>query len=171
MAKFLASSPRKIVVESPRDLKGVSDIEVEYKGKTVAKCAYRSISIRLAADKLNLIKGEQTTLTVTLAGLSGLPSPVSVQLTNRSPGTVSMEGGETQTINVDPASVNGDIFSTKRTLNGVKAGGFSINARVDPATAGNGICSGGNNGNIPVVPAPAPSPGNPTGGQGGIPAG
>ncbi len=47
-AKFLASSPRKIVVESPRDLKGVNDIEVEYKGKVVAKCMYRSVSIKLA---------------------------------------------------------------------------------------------------------------------------
>ena len=131
-AKFLASSPRKVVVESPRDLNGPAEIQIEYKGNTVAKCTYRSISVKLAADKLNLIKGEQTTLTVNLSGLIGLLSPVSVQLTNKSPQTVSMGGGETQTLNVDPGDVNGNTFTAKRTLTGVQAGGFSISAVVDP---------------------------------------
>lgn len=165
-AKFLASSPRKMVVESPRDLKGVNDIEVEYKGKTVAKCTYRSVSIRLAAAKLNLIKGEQTNLTVTLAGLIGLLSPVSFQLSNKSPGTVSMSGGETQTVVVSPRDVNGDNFETKRTLTGVKAGGFSISAILDPAPSGQINCGGGGTPNdIPITPVPQPSPGdnpNPT---------
>jgi hypothetical protein len=140
-AKFLASSPRKVVVESPRDLNGLAEIEIEYKGKTVAKCTYRSISVKLAADKLNLIKGEQTSLTVNLAGLMGLLSPVSVQLTNKSPQTVSMGGGETQTINVNPADLNGDNFSTKRTLTGVQAGGFSITAVVGPIKSEQANCN------------------------------
>lgn len=130
--KFLASSPRKVVVESPRDLKGPAEITVDHKGKTVARCSYRNISVKLAADKLNLIKGEHTSLTVTLAGLIGLLSPVSVQLSNKSPGTVTMSGGEMQTIIVDPKEVNGDIFTAKRTLTGVQAGGFAITAVVDP---------------------------------------
>lgn len=158
-AKFLASSPRKVVVESPRDFKGAAEIEVEYKGKSVAKCTYRNVSVNLAAGKLNLIKGEQTTLTVTLAGLIGLLSPVSVQLSNKSPGTVSMGGGETQTIEVNPAQVNVDTFSTKRTLTGVSAGGFSINAVVQ--NGGFSVCSPGNGGNIPVGPKPQPSPERP----------
>ncbi|MEQ1762079.1 MAG: hypothetical protein ABL984_02930 [Pyrinomonadaceae bacterium] len=138
-AKFLASSPRKLIVHTRSTLNGPSQIQLEYKGKLVAKCSYRSISIRLAADKLNLLKGEQTTLTVTLAGLTGMPSadakpaPISIQLTNKSPHVVSMAGGETQNIPVDPAQVTGDTFATKRTLTGVKAGGFSISAIVDPA--------------------------------------
>jgi hypothetical protein len=139
-ATFLASSPRKVVVESPRNLNGLAEIKIEYKGNTVAKCAYRSISVKLAADKLNLIKGEQTTLTVNLAGLMGLLSPISVQLTNKSPQTVSMGGGEKQTINVDPSDLNGDTFSTQRTLTGVQAGGFSITAVVDPIRSERANC-------------------------------
>ena len=154
-AKFLASSPRKVVVESPRDLNGVDDIEVEYKGKVVAKCVYRSISIGLAADKLNLIKGEQTSLTVTLAGLIGLSSPVSIQLTNKSPGTISMAGGDMQAISVNPGEVKGDIWKTTRALTGVQAGGFAINALVDPlsSTQGNlASCNQGTAGNLPLIP-------------------
>jgi hypothetical protein len=160
-AKFLASSPRKVVVESPRDLNGVADIEIEYKGKTVAKCTYRSISVKLAADKLNLMNGEQTTLTMTLAGLIGLLSPVSVQLSNKSPGTVSMAGGETQTINVSPEYFVGDIFTTTRTLTGLKAGGFAINAVVDSSKSIQGNCNQGNGGGTPIY-GPRP-PDNPNG--------
>jgi hypothetical protein len=151
-AKFLASSPRKVVVESPRDLNGLAEIEIEYKGNTVAKCNYRSVSVRLAADKLNLIKGEQTTLTVNLAGLIGLLRPVSVQLTNKSPQTVSMGGGETQIINVNPAELNGDTFTTKRTLTGVQAGGFSISAVVDPIRSELVSCTSGTTGTTPTYP-------------------
>jgi hypothetical protein len=129
--KFLASSPRKVVVESPRDLNGVSDISVEYMGKIVAQCSYRNISVKLAAGQLNLINGEQTTLTVSLAGLIGLLRPVSLDLSNNSPGTISMTGGNMQAITVSPSEVNGDVWKTTRTLNGISAGGFSINAIVD----------------------------------------
>lgn len=172
-AKFLASSPRKVVVESPRDLKGVADIEVNYKGKIVAKCVYRSLSIRLAADKLNLIKGEQTILTVTVSGLAGITGAAWVQweviyLSNRSPGTVSMQGGETQTINISPAEVNGDTFTATRTLTGVSAGGFSISAVLeeqDRHSSSPGLFAKCDtpSGNPPVTPMPQPSPGIPYG--------
>jgi hypothetical protein len=157
-AKFLASSPRKVVVESPRDLNGLTEIQIEYKGNTVAKCTYRSISVKLAADKLNLIKGEQTTLSVSLSGLIGLLSPLSVQLTNKSPQTVSMGGGETQIINVNPAELNGDTFSTKRTLTGVQPGGFSISAVVGPIKSEQPNCNSGT-ARVPDEIKPTPTPG------------
>lgn len=165
--KFLASSPRKVVVESPRDLKGPAEITVDHKGKTVAKCSYRNISVKLAADKLNLTKGEQTSLTVNLAGLIGLLSPVSVQLSNKSPGTVTMSGGEVQTIIVSPKEVNGDMYTTQRALTGVQAGGFSITAVVDPQSVQSDckMPSAGNEGPSPNVKGAGPdSPnGPPTG--------
>jgi len=134
-ARFLASSPRKMTVESPRDVKGLSDIEIRYKGKSVAKCVYRSIGVRLSAEKLNLMKGEQTSLAVTLAGLIGLLSPVSVQLTNKSPGTISMSGGDAQLLDINPADVNGDTYTTKLVLTGIQAGGFVISAVVETGKA------------------------------------
>ncbi|MEP6920747.1 MAG: hypothetical protein ABI967_06455 [bacterium] len=130
-AQFLAESPRKVVVKSPANLVGRATIVVNEQNHVVAKCSYQSLGIRLAADKLNLIRGEQTMLSATISGLNGVTSPVSMQLTNASPWTVRMEGGETQTITVQPEEIAGGSFTAKRSLTGVKAGGFTINAVVN----------------------------------------
>jgi len=44
-----------------------------------------------------------------------------------------MERGQTQIITASPEYFTGGVFTAKRTLTGVKAGGFSINAVVEPA--------------------------------------
>jgi len=132
-AQFLAESPRKVVVRSPANLTGPATMEVNEKGKVVARSNYQSISVRLSAEKLNLIRGEQTILTATLSGLNGVTGPVSFQLTNATPWTVRMEGGESQIVTASPEYFTGGVFTAKRTLTGVKAGGFSINAVVEPA--------------------------------------
>jgi hypothetical protein len=132
-AQFLAESPRKVVVRSPANVTGPATMEVNEKGKVVAKGSYQSISVRLSAEKLDLVRGEQTTLTATLSGLNGATGPVSFQLTNATPWTVRMEGGESQTVTASPEYFKGGVFTAKRTLTGVKAGGFSINAVVEPA--------------------------------------
>jgi hypothetical protein len=112
---------------------GPATMEVNEKGKVVARSNYQSISVRLSAEKLNLIRGEQTTLTATLSGLNGVAGPVSFQLTNATPWTVRMEGGQSQIVTASPEYFTGGVFTAKRTLTGVKAGGFSINAVVEPA--------------------------------------
>jgi hypothetical protein len=132
-AQFLAESPRKVVVRSPANVVGPATIEVNEQGKVVARCNYQSIGVKLAAGKLNLIRGEQTTVTVTLSGLDGATGPVPIQLTNASPATVSMEGGDTQTIIAQPGEFTGGVFTAKRTLTGIKPGGFAINAVVNPS--------------------------------------
>jgi hypothetical protein len=133
-AQFLAESPRKVVVRSPANLIGPAPIEVSERGRIVARCNYQSVGVRLAADKLSLIRGEQTTLTLTLNGLDGVTAPVSVQLTNASPGTIRMEGGESQVVTAQPQEFTGGVFTTRRTLTGVRAGGFNINAVVNSNT-------------------------------------
>lgn len=72
-----------------------------------------SIGVRLSANKLNLIRGEQTTLTATLSGLNGwqgLTGPVSMQLTNATPWTVRMEGGESQVTTASPEYFKRGVF-------------------------------------------------------------
>ena len=138
-AQFLAESPRKVVVRSPANTIGQTTIEVNEQNRVVARCSYQSVGIKLAANKLNLIRGEQTMLTATLSGLDGVTGPVSMQLTNATPWTVRMEGGETQTITAQPQEfANGSFFAT-RTLTGVRAGGFSINAIVKPGGIWRGL--------------------------------
>jgi hypothetical protein len=107
----------------------------------------------LAADKLNLIRGEQTMLSVTLSGLDGVAGPVSMQLTNATPWTVRMEGGETQTITAQPEEFTGGVFTAKRSLTGLRAGGFSINAIVKPGGIWRGplkACDGGTPASEPI---------------------
>ncbi|MEP6818063.1 MAG: hypothetical protein ABJA18_00925 [bacterium] len=133
-AQFLAESPRKAVFRSPANLTGPTTIEVNEQGKVVARCNYQSISVRLAADKLNLIRGEQTTLTLTVNGLNGINSSIPVQLTNASPWTIRMAGGESQIITAQPQEFTGGVFTAKRMLTGIKAGGFNINAVVNSNT-------------------------------------
>jgi len=139
-AQFLAESPRKVVVRSPVNVIGPATIEVNEQNKVVARCHYQSIGVKLAAGKLNLIRGEQTTVTVTLSGLDGATGPVPMRLTNASPTTVRMEGGDTQTVIGQPQEFTGGVWTTRRTLTGVRPGGFSINAVVDPT---NSAASGG----------------------------
>jgi hypothetical protein len=160
-AQFLAESPRKVIVRSPANLVGPATIEVNEKSKVVARCHYQSIGVRLSADKLNLNRGEQTTLTVTLSGLEGATGPVPLQLTNASPSTVRMGGGDTQSINAQPQEISGGVFTVKRTLTGVKPGAFSINAVVNPtmfSKDGGGVwrtCGRGAHGPENTGPPPA----------------
>jgi len=58
-----------------------------------------------------------------------------------------MEGGDSQIITAQPQEFTGGVWTTTRTLTGVRAGGFSINAVIDQATlsannAGLKACAG-----------------------------
>jgi microsomal dipeptidase-like Zn-dependent dipeptidase len=136
--KVLAESPRKAVALSPSGVVGPADIEVLKHGVTVAKGSVRNIGVKLAAAKLNLMKGETTPLTVTVFGLEGLNEPVSLRLTNKSPNVVSLEGGDQQSAKIDPQAVKQGQYVMNRTLTGIQPGGFSITTVVDahqkPAT-------------------------------------
>ncbi len=131
-AKVLAQSPRKTVVESPRDVVGPTDIELTQGGVTV-KEQYRNIALNLSADKLKLKRGEQTTLRVQIIGLQGLKEEIPFTLQNKSPSVVTMEGGDSQTVTVGPDMVGSEgVYTITKTLTGIKPGPFSISARISP---------------------------------------
>jgi len=131
-ASILTQSPRKTVVESPRDVIGLTDIELT-DGDVIVKGQYRSVALKLSADKLRLKKGEQTTLTVQVMGLQGLKEEIPISLENKSPTVVSMEGGESQTVTVRPEEVDSEgIYTISRTLTGIQTGPFTISARISP---------------------------------------
>jgi len=129
-ASILTQSPRKTVVESPRDVIGPTDIELT-DGDVTLKGQYRSVALKLSADKLRLKKGEQTTLTVQVMGLQGLQEEIPISLVNKSPTVVSMEGGDNQTVTVRPEEVDSEgIYTISRTLTGIQTGPFTISARI-----------------------------------------
>jgi len=129
---ILAQSPRKTVVESPRDVIGLTDIELT-EGNVTLKDQYRNIALKLSAKKLRLKKGEQTTLTVQVMGLQGLQEEIPFSLENVSPTVVSLEGGEVQTVTVRPEEVGSEgVYTISRALTGIQTGPFSISARISP---------------------------------------
>ena len=132
----LAESPRKTVFESPTNVTGPVQLMLkEGDAKTLAP--YRNVGLRLNAPKTNLLKGEQTVLTVEVRGLEGITKPVSLQLD--ATGVITMEAGNAQKLRITPAEVNQNgIYTTTRAITGQQAGAFTVTATVlsDPKVMG-----------------------------------
>ncbi len=122
----LAESPRKLVAQSPRAVTGPTEIEVRERDIAVSG-EFRNIAFKLTAPKTTLYRGDQTTLTVEATGLQGLRQPVEVRIENLTPTVISKEGGETETVIIQPEDVQaGSTFTLTRTLTGIQPGNFSI---------------------------------------------
>jgi hypothetical protein len=103
----------------------VNQLVVREQGRT-AVGQFRSIGLSLSAPKLDLLRGEQTTLTVKVFGLEGIKSPVPLVLENRSPGVIQMGGANRETIMISPSQVQAGTYTTQRPLTGIQRGGFTI---------------------------------------------
>lgn len=126
--KKWAESPRKLVLDSPRDILGSTTLNIK-EGDEQDTCEYRNISIQAAAGKHRLLKGESTTLTVTVRGLEGLEEEIPLNLENKTPNIVSMKGEGTFFIH--PGDVQpGGVYTTTRRITGIMPGGFHISAAV-----------------------------------------
>jgi len=137
-AEVLAESPRKIAVQSPRDV-GLLPVHVQ-KGDAMADGTVRNLGINLSATNAKLLKDEKATLILKASGFTDLKTDVPIRLVNRSVSVVGLEGGEKQTVIVHPADVGPDgVFTVTRTLTGRETGSFDISALVAesiPAFAG-----------------------------------
>lgn len=138
--RVLAESPRKVVAQVPGDVIGKADIQVKKRDAVLAKCSFRSVGVRLSAGQLNLIRGQTTTLSLTVLGMDGMDAPVSLKLTNSSPWVIRMEGGQMQRLVVSPSQVRGGSYTITKTLTGVRAGGFGITAIVERAGVTTNSC-------------------------------
>ena len=87
------------------------------------------MAINLSAPKLNLLRGETTTLHVVVVGLGGIAGDQSLDLENTSPSVIKMSGGDRQHINIRASEVRPDgTYSIDRTLTSIMAGSFGVNA-------------------------------------------
>lgn len=126
--KPLAESPRKVVFIAPVDVTGPYTIDVKEGDKTFTGKS-RNIAVNLSAPKTNLLRGEKTTVTIQVDGLSGIIKDVPLQLDAR--GVINMEGGNFQNLRIKPEEVKLDgRYTTNRTITGLQAGGFSVTATV-----------------------------------------
>lgn len=127
---ILAESPRSLTVWNTSEALGLTDIALRENG-VATQCPFHNVGLKISAAKLNLIRGETTTLHVTVLGLAGLTNGQTLDLDNASPTVISMAGGDKQHINISPAEVRSDgTYSLERTLTGIMAGGFGLTATV-----------------------------------------
>lgn len=164
IAPPLAESPRKIVVQDTSNMVGPTKIECQENGSTT-ECPFRNIEIKLSAPKLDLIRGERTTLHIVVSGLAGITKDLPLQLVNQSPGIINMNGGVTQNIAINPSAVppNG-TWSIDRPLTGIQAGSFNITGTVtwDDTCNGAGPIAAAGGPAAQPTPPPAPTPLTPT---------
>ncbi|PYS68700.1 MAG: hypothetical protein DMF73_16240 [Acidobacteria bacterium] len=126
----VAESPRSLVVLNTSDVVGPTTIECNENGATV-QSPFRNIGINLSAPKLNLQRGENTTLHVVVSGLAGITQGVPLDLVNNSTGVINMSGGEVQHQMINPTAVQRDgTYSIDRTLIGIMAGAFVVTGTV-----------------------------------------
>lgn len=101
-AEILAESPRQAIVSLPRNLVGPQDVLVSENGRRVAEGKMGLLQISLSAGKLNLLKGETTTLQVKVIGLEPIDfagdrlevyfDPAYVIVINDSPNVIEFMG-------------------------------------------------------------------------------
>ncbi len=128
--EILAESPRKVVARNPSGQPvGPSELEVKEKDQT-ARGEFRTLGVKLSAPKLDLVRGEQTTLTLVVSGLEGIKEEVPLEIENKSSSVIQMGGGEMQRISISPSQVRGGTYTTERPLTGVRRGAFTITGTV-----------------------------------------
>ncbi|HEX5702760.1 MAG TPA: hypothetical protein VFX97_06150 [Pyrinomonadaceae bacterium] len=126
--RVLAESPRQLVFVAPEDITGPYSINIKEGDKAFTGNS-RNIAVRLSAPKLDLLRGEKTTLTIEVSGLAGIIKDVPLQLDAR--GVINMDGGNFQNLRIKPEEVKLDgRYTTNRTITALQAGGFSVTATV-----------------------------------------
>jgi len=130
-AQLLAESPRGVVFRSPVDAVGPMNVTINDNGR-ISQGTYRNLGVFLSAPKLQLKKGESTTLTVQVTGLAGIRENVPIEMVKT--GAVSMSGGDYQHYMIKPGDIRSDgTYVTTRSLTGVVEGGFGVTVTVwDP---------------------------------------
>jgi hypothetical protein len=124
----IAESPRKAIIESPVEVTGPMRISVT-DGGVQTSGSIRNVGVNLTAPKTNLLRGERTTLTVTISGLQGIETPVRLTLTVN--GVITMQGGPQQDLTIQPSQVGADgTYSTTREITGVQPGAWGAKATI-----------------------------------------
>ena len=92
--------------------------------------------LKFSVERIDLSRGESTSLSLHLSGLEGMQTEVPITITNNSPSNISLEGGNNQEITIHP---NGDVYDLNQTIRATQSGSFSISASILPSNETNTI--------------------------------
>ncbi|HKK12754.1 MAG TPA: hypothetical protein VJ945_07970, partial [Flavobacteriaceae bacterium] len=99
--EILAESKSGMFFRVPSNVSGTSQLQFE-EGSHVAESSVNVLNTDLSVGRTNLKRGETTTLSIKVSGLEGLQTDVPITITNKSPSNISLEGGNTQQIVINP---------------------------------------------------------------------
>lgn len=132
-APFLARSPRQTIARIPSEVEGLTNIRIEHEGEA-AEAPFRVLTLALSADKLDLQRGQRTTLRLVVGGLADLEQRVPLTLTNRSPEVIRLGSAEVERLAIGPEDVGPDgTYRLERPIQSLRTGGFAVNAVTGPA--------------------------------------
>ena len=130
--EILAESPRQTIINYPSDAKDIHTLIVQEKDQPQCESKVSGVDMDLSTGRLNLQKGENTYVDITITGLQNLPSDATLTVTNTTTGVVTMAGGETQVLPIAPDSVSGEgTFNRRFNLHSIKTGSFSVDVNLD----------------------------------------
>ena len=123
----LAESPRACIVSFPGNAGGPNRMQVNEKGKELCNKQVSGVQLNVAAGKLNLRKGENTYVDVTITGLQGLQDTCMLTVINGTPGTVNLLPSNNVVIPLIPDSVKSGTYSKRFDIQSTRTGGFVVN--------------------------------------------
>lgn len=128
---LLAESPGNLYFETPSNLSGPADIVLR-EGSVTVQDRMHILDLNMTADKLNLMKGEQATVTLEVRGLLGIEQDVPVRIVNLTPEVILMKGGDEQVEIIHPEAINNvDAWIHTFIVEAIRAGAFSVQSNVE----------------------------------------
>lgn len=130
--EILAESPRSCIVHYPLDAKGMNMVNVQESGKPSCGKKVSGVDLELKAGKLNLLRGEKTTLEVKVTGLQDLQDTARLMVTNASTQVITMTGGNNTTLTIPPKNVGSSgTYTQQFNIQSIQSGTYTVNAGID----------------------------------------
>ncbi len=128
--EIIAESPRQCIVQYPGTAANNPILSVQENKQ--AKCTQQinTVNMSIIAGKLNLLKGEKTSLDVQVNGLQGLMQPATLTIENQTKEVIVLEGGDQQVLVFAPG-VTDSIFRKQLNVQSIKSGTFSVNFNLE----------------------------------------
>ncbi|MBC7873891.1 MAG: hypothetical protein H7Y01_07845, partial [Ferruginibacter sp.] len=147
--EVLAKSGRECFVLYPADATGIKTLNLQENGKQICSRQVSGVQMEVSAGRLNLQKGDNTFIDVSITGLQHLPDTAVLTLINLTTGVVIMQPSNTIVIPLLPDSVGTGTFSRRFDIQSTRTGSFSVNVNLDLPE------------NLPDHPPTQPQPDNP----------
>ncbi len=130
-ATVLVESPRTCIVAFPANANGMQQTMVQENGQQPCSKTVSGVDMNVSAGKLNLTKGENTYIDVSITGLQNLQAPALLLLNNLTTDVVAMQPSNNITVPLVPDSVSSGNFNRRFNVQSIRTGGFAVNVNLD----------------------------------------